>query len=57
MVHSKQGFDSLRELALLEEFKNCLPERMVVYLNEQEVSTLRQAAVLADEFCRGKRHL
>ena len=35
---------------LLEEFKSCVPERTVVYLNEQKVSTLRQAAILADEF-------
>ena len=41
---------SLRELMLLEEFKNCLPERTTVYLNEQKVSTIQQAATLADEF-------
>lgn len=35
---------------LLEDFKQCLPVRMVWYLNEQEVITLSQAAVLADEF-------
>lgn len=43
-------FASLRELTLLEEFKNGLPDRLVVYLNEQKVATLSQAAVLADEF-------
>lgn len=43
-------FNSLRELVLLEEFKGCLSERVVVYLNEQKVSSLSQAAVLADEF-------
>ncbi len=43
-------FDSLRELMLLEEFKGCLSERVVVYLNEQKVTTLSHAAVLADEF-------
>ncbi|KAI2665845.1 Transposon Ty3-G Gag-Pol polyprotein [Labeo rohita] len=45
-----KDFDSLRELILLEEFKWCLPERVVVYLNEQKVNSLSQAAVLADEF-------
>lgn len=35
---------------LLEEFKNCMPERSAVYLNEQGVSTLQQAATLAHEF-------
>ena len=42
--------DDLRELLLLEEFKNCLPERVVIYLNEQKVSSITAAAVLADEF-------
>ena len=40
----------MRELILLEEFKKCLPERIVVYLNEQKVSSVTNAAVLADEF-------
>jgi len=43
-------FNELRELVLLEEFKGCLPDRVVVYLNEQKVISLSQAAVLADEF-------
>lgn len=43
-------FESLRELILLEEFKKCLLDRMVVYLNEQKVATLTSVAVLADEF-------
>ncbi len=42
--------DDLCELLLLEEYKNCLPERVVVYLNEQKVSSITAAAVLADEF-------
>lgn len=40
----------MRELILLEEFKNCIPERTVVYLNEQKATTLQQAVSLADEF-------
>lgn len=43
-------FVSLRELILLEEFKNCLPERVVIYLNERKVLSLSEAAVLADEY-------
>ncbi|XP_035851648.1 uncharacterized protein LOC118493913 [Sander lucioperca] len=39
----------IRELILLEEFKKCLPERIVVYLNEQKESSVTKAAVLADE--------
>ena len=41
---------ALRELVVLEEFKNCLPDRIVVYLNEQKVSSLSAASVLADEY-------
>ena len=46
----KTSFESLRELMLLEDFKSALPEKMVIFLNEQKVSTLSKAAVLADEF-------
>lgn len=49
-------FASLRELVLIEQFKACMPERTVVYLNEQKVSTLQQAAVLADEFALTHKH-
>lgn len=50
-VSSKaDDFISLRELLLLEDFKQCLSERIVLYLNEQKVSTLSEASVLADEF-------
>lgn len=34
----------------MEEFKNCVSERTVVYLNEQKVATLQQAATLVDKF-------
>ena len=43
-------FNSLRELILMEDFKRCLPDRIVVYLNEQKVNSLSAAAVLADEY-------
>lgn len=45
-----EDFSTLRELMLLEDFKKCVPERTVLYLNEQKVTTLASAAVLADEF-------
>ena len=35
---------------LVEEFKNCVTERTVDYLNEQKVATLQQATTLAEEF-------
>lgn len=34
----------------MEEFKKCLPDRVVVYLNEQKVNVLSVAAVLANEY-------
>lgn len=43
-------FSLVREPMLLEEFKSCVPERTAVYLKEHKVSTLQQAATLADEF-------
>lgn len=42
--------EQLRKLILLEEFKKCLPEKVVTYLNEQKQSKITDAAVLADEF-------
>ncbi len=36
-------YNSLRELMLIEEFKNCVPERTALYLNEQKVSTVQHA--------------
>ena len=44
------SFGQLRELVLLEELKSCLPERVVLYLNEQKVGNIAKAAVCADEF-------
>lgn len=38
-------FEGLQELILLEVLKNCLPQSLVVHLNEQKVS-----AVMADEY-------
>lgn len=43
-------FKDLRNLVLLEEFKNCLPENICTYLNEQKVKTVADAAVLAEEY-------
>lgn len=38
------SFMLLRELVLLEEIKNCVPNVLMTYLNEQKVATLAQAA-------------
>lgn len=42
-------FPSLWELILIEEFKKSLPERMLVHFNEEKISSLSAAAVMADE--------
>uniref|UniRef100_A0A3B3I2A9 Gypsy retrotransposon integrase-like protein 1 n=1 Tax=Oryzias latipes TaxID=8090 RepID=A0A3B3I2A9_ORYLA len=46
----QNNFESLRQLVLLEDFKGSLPEKVVVFLNEQKVTSLSKAAVMADEF-------
>lgn len=43
-------FDQLRQLVLMEDFKNCFPERVSTYLNEEKVSDVFKAAVLVDEY-------
>ena len=40
---------------MLEEF-NSLPDRLVTYVNEQNVASLAQAAVLADEYVLTHKH-
>ena len=47
---------SLRQLILLEDFKNCLADdNLVTYLNDQRAVTLSAAAVLADEFMLSRK--
>ena len=43
-------FKKLRELMLLEEFKNCVPNEIKTYLEEQKLITLHQAAVRSDDY-------
>ena len=40
----------MRELVLLEEFTNCLPGRIATYVTERKVTSMSEAAVLADEY-------
>uniref|UniRef100_A0AAY3ZW69 SCAN box domain-containing protein n=1 Tax=Denticeps clupeoides TaxID=299321 RepID=A0AAY3ZW69_9TELE len=42
--------EQLRELVLLEEFKNCVPDAVATYLHDRQVTTLAQAAVCADQY-------
>lgn len=34
---------------VLEQSKHCAPHRIVTYINERKVKTLREAAILTDE--------
>ena len=45
-----RDFDQLRQLILMEEFKNCVPDKVATYINEQKVSNVSDAATLADEY-------
>jgi len=45
-----KDFHKLRQLLLVEEFKNCLQSDVKMYLDEQKADSLHQAAVLADDY-------
>lgn len=45
-----KDFDKLRDLVLLGYFRNCLHDKICIYINEQKVSKLSDAVVLADEY-------
>lgn len=51
------SLSSVRDLMLVEEFKNCVPERTVVYLKEQKLTNLQHTATLADEFILTHRNV
>lgn len=40
----------LRSLIILKEFKNCLPDKIAIYINDQKVFTVFDTAFLADEY-------
>jgi hypothetical protein len=43
-------FERLRQIILIEEFKNCLHPDIRIYLDEQKVQNLEQAATAADDY-------
>ena len=45
-----ENFEALKQLILLENFKDNLTRKMKTYLEEQKVETLERAATLSDEF-------
>ena len=46
----RDDFSNLRELMLVEEFKNCIPVELRTYIDEQKASKVHDAAILADEY-------
>ncbi len=49
-IRVEKNFGKLRELMLLEEFKNSLGPDVRTHLDERKVSTMADAAVAADEY-------
>lgn len=45
-----KNFDQLKQLILIEEFKNCIRSDIRTHLDEQKVETLNAAAVMADDY-------
>ena len=46
----KNNYDRLRELILIEEFKNCLSNEVRIFVNDQKPESVTDAARLADNF-------
>ena len=44
------SFEKLKEVMLLEDFKNCIPSEIKIHINEQQLSNLQEAAVCADNY-------
>lgn len=43
-------FSNLRQVILLEEFKDCVPQDLKTHLEDKNVKTLEEAAVISDTF-------
>ncbi|KAF7643615.1 hypothetical protein LDENG_00236320, partial [Lucifuga dentata] len=50
LAQGVKDFDQLRDLIVMEEFKNCAPEKIATHINEHKVTKVSEAAVLADEY-------
>ena len=44
------NFEKMKQLVLLEEFKQCVPVDIKTYLEEQKVTAVDKAATLADDY-------
>ena len=53
----KKNYERLRQMFLLEEFKNCVHPAIKNYITEQKANTLSKAAEMADEYFLSHKHL
>ena len=53
----RKDYERLRQMILLEEFKNCVHPAIKNYIAEQKASTLSKAAEMADEYFLTHKHL
>ena len=53
----RKDYERLRQMILLEEFKNCVHPAIKNYIAEQKASTLSKAAEMADEYFLSRKHL
>lgn len=43
-------YNSLRQLILIEEFKQCAPQEIQMRVDEREIKTVKEAAIMADTY-------
>ena len=53
----KKDYERIRQMFLLEEFKNCVHPAIKNYIAERKASTLSKAAEMADEYFLSHKHL
>ena len=53
----RKNYERIRQMFLLEEFKNCVHPAIKNYITEQKASTLSKAAEMADEYFLSHKHL
>ena len=53
----RKDYERMRQMFLLEEFKNCVHPAIKNYITEQKASTLSKAAEMADEYFLSHKHL
>ena len=55
LAKAEGSSDKLRQMVLIEQFRNSVPTEISIYLGEREVETVKQAGVKADEYALNHR--